>query len=337
MGPLMVDLQGKTLSQEEHEYLAHPLIGGVILFSRNYASVDQITHLTKTLHNIKQGQLLVAVDHEGGRVQRFRDGFTVLPPAGAFGTQYDNDRDHACHLAKQCGWLLAAELRSTGIDFSFAPVLDIDHGISQVIGNRAFHSNADAIATLASSFIEGIHSAGMAVVGKHFPGHGGVTQDSHKELPTDDRSQQTIFEQDLIPYVKLIGKGLDAVMPAHVVYSSIDTHLAGFSKFWLQQILRRQLNFNGVIFSDDLSMAAAASVGNYCQRVESALSAGCDMALICNNPAGVTEVLDNYQCNPSNQSNSRLSNMLATSKVATDIRMDSRWQAATLAISTLFG
>jgi beta-N-acetylhexosaminidase len=235
------------------------------------------------------------VDHEGGRVQRFRQGFTPLPPAAWYGEHYRRNSAQGLRLAEEGGWLMASELRVCGVDFSFAPVLDVGHGVSQVIGDRAFSNNPEQVAQLAHAWMRGCHSAGMAVVGKHFPGHGGVQGDSHTALPVDVRRYEDIELEDLRPFEHMIGAGMEAIMPAHVIYRQVDPNLAGFSSFWLQKVLRNQLRFQGVIFSDDLNMTAADAAGSYAARAEVAIRAGCDMVLICNNRQAGLEILTHLE------------------------------------------
>jgi beta-N-acetylhexosaminidase len=300
-GPVMIDIAGLTLTVEEKEKINHPNTGALILFSRNYQDPEQVTDLIKEIRAARQGDILIAVDQEGGRVQRFQKGFTRLPPA-AFFTEHPD-------LALGAGWLMAAELLAVGVDFSFAPVLDIDCGVSEIIGNRSFAMDAELATRLASDFRAGMKEAGMAATGKHFPGHGAVALDSHLTLPIDNRDLETIRGKDLMPFRELIKEGLEAIMPAHVVYSKVAPEAAGFSAFWLQEILRKELGFDGVIFSDDLTMEGAASVGDYPKRAELALAAGCDMVLVCNNPAAASQVLDSLpvQANPDRER--RLSTM----------------------------
>jgi len=289
----MVDLKGTRLEPEEKEMLEHPVVGGVILFARNYESPEQVTDLVESIHQIREPHLLVSVDHEGGRVQRFREGFTALPPLAKLGAQYQQDKKRAKRMAETCGWLMAIELRSVGVDFSFAPVLDIERGISDVIGDRSFGKDPDTVVDLAVAYIRGMQNAGMAATGKHFPGHGAVKADSHVACPVDERSFEDIVAYDVVPFERLIRNGLAGIMPAHVVYSSVDPNPAGFSRFWLNEVLRNQLEFQGVIFSDDLSMEGASIAGDVVDRARTALNAGCDMALVCNDPDAAAKVLDN--------------------------------------------
>lgn len=280
----MLDVAGLTLTAHESDIINHPNTGAVILFSRNYDNPEQITELIHSIRAARNGDILIAVDQEGGRVQRFRNGFTRLPPASYYANKPE--------LAESAGWLMAMELLAVGVDFSFAPVLDIDCGVSEIIGDRSFSTQTFAATRLASLFRKGMKTAGMAATGKHYPGHGAVALDSHLTLPIDDRDLDTIRAKDLQPFAQLIDEGLEAIMPAHVVYSKVDPNPAGFSSFWLQQILRGELNFNGTIFSDDLSMEGAASVGDFPERARQAQQAGCDMILVCNNPTAAEQVLD---------------------------------------------
>ena len=278
----MLDLEGLELTSEEEDILRDPRVGGVILFSRNYHDQAQLARLVREVHALRDPKLLVAVDHEGGRVQRFRTDFTPLPSAAAFGTAYDEDPARGSHLAGICGWLAASELRSVGVDFSFSPVLDLRSPNSDVIGDRAYHANVDAVVNLATAYISGMKRAGMSAVGKHFPGHGSVRGDSHVVVPQDDRDLAALRNADLGVFERMIPHGLPAVMPAHVIYKQVDDHPAGFSSYWLRRVLREHLNFTGAIFSDDLMMAGAGVAGGIVDRGTAALEAGCDMLLVCN-------------------------------------------------------
>ena len=294
LGPLMLDVEGPALSAEEHVRLCNPLVGGVILFSRNYISPDQLRELVAEIRALRTPPLLVAVDQEGGRVQRFRDGFYALPSLRWLGHQYDLDAAQGRRLAWQCGWLMAAEVLDSGVDFSFSPVVDLDYGLSEVIGDRSFHRDPEIVATLAVSWLQGMHKAGMIGVAKHFPGHGHVVADSHLDLPVDHRTLAELSE-DLLPYERLLGHGLNAVMVAHVRYPRVDAEVASLSPYWLGTLLRRALGMHGAIFTDDLSMRALVSEGEMPERARRALTAGADMALICNDPIAADATLDALQ------------------------------------------
>lgn len=286
----MIDIAGTALTREDRDALAHPLVGGVILFTRNFAGIQQLEELVRDIRAVRRPPLLVAVDHEGGRVQRFRRDFTVLPAMRLIGHRYDADPAAGRELARQCGWLMAAELRAVGIDISFAPVVDLDYGASAVIGDRAFHANERVVAELAIAFAHGMRDAGMAATAKHFPGHGAVAPDSHVAMPVDRRGYDDM-DRDLYPYRRLIDNGLPAVMMAHVVYAQVDDRPASFSSRWIQDELRGRLRFNGAVFSDDLSMKGASAMGDMPQRVNAALRAGCDMVPICNDRDAVNAAL----------------------------------------------
>jgi beta-N-acetylhexosaminidase len=278
----MLDIDGFTLTPADRDLLREPAVGGVILFSRNYQSPEQLIDLVGDIRALRSPPLLVAVDHEGGRVQRFQDGFTKIPPMRLIGTEYRKDRDNAESLARRAGWLIASELRAAGIDLCFAPCVDLDWGVSTIIGDRSFHRRPDVVGDLASSFSRGLRSAGMAAVAKHFPGHGAVVADSHLQLPVDRREYSDILD-DMQPYERLISNSLIAgVMTAHVVYHEIDQLPASFSSFWIQRELRSRLGFNGAVFCDDLSMKATRGFGAMGVRAKRALDAGCDMVLVCN-------------------------------------------------------
>jgi beta-N-acetylhexosaminidase len=294
LGPVIIDVEGKSLTEDDRRRLTHPLTGGVILFTRNYESPAQLQSLTAEIHALREPALVVAVDHEGGRVQRFRTGFTRLPPMRALGVAWERNKQEGRHLAHEAGYVLAAELRAHGVDLSFTPVLDVDHGESSVIGDRAFHSKPEAVTELAGALVQGLKEGGMSAVGKHFPGHGHVRADSHLELPVDERPYADIELDDLVPFARLIRAGLPAIMPAHIVYRRVDSRPAGFSSVWLKRILREQLRFDGLVFSDDLSMEGARAMGGIAERAEAALDAGCDMVLVCNDPAAVDTLYGSF-------------------------------------------
>lgn len=293
MGPVMLDLLSLELTTEECDILQHPLLGGVILFSRNYATPKQLKELVKTIRTINPA-LLLAVDQEGGRVQRFREEFTPLPAAAEFGEVYQLNPAQAKHMAENAARTMAGELRIVGIDFSFAPVLDIDQGISKVIGDRSFGKDREQVAELAEAYLNGMMIEKMAAVGKHAPGHGAVSQDSHTELPVDNRDFAEIWAHDLYPY-RILKHKLAGIMMSHILYPQIDNKPAGFSKYWIQNIFRNEIHYNGAIFSDDLNMVGAEKIGNMLERSEAALEAGCDMILICNNRPAAINVLDNLK------------------------------------------
>ena len=275
--------------------MRHPLVGGVILFSRNFESPEQLEALTHAIHAARQPPLAITVDHEGGRVQRFRSGFTRLPPMRALGRFWDEDHASALDVARATGFVLAAELRAQGVDLSFTPVLDLDFGNSTVIGDRAFHRDGAVTATLAQALLVGLNEGGMGAVGKHFPGHGQVSADSHVAIPVDGREFETIWNDDLLPYRHRLGRQLSGIMPAHVIYPKVNANPAGFSRFWLQDVLRQHLGFRGVIFSDDLSMEGAAVAGGIVNRAQAAIDAGCDVVLVCNAPERARELLDKWR------------------------------------------
>jgi len=314
LGPVMLDIEGTQLTVDDKRRLQHPLTGGVILFARNYSSLMQLTGLTAEIHALRIPPLLIAVDHEGGRIQRFRKDFTRLPTMRELGGIWDEHPGRARHLAQLTGYVLAAELRACGVDLSFTPVLDVDHGQSCIIGDRAFHRNPQAIADLAHSLMLGLKLGGMAAIGKHFPGHGFIQADSHIEVPVDERSYADIEMDDLIPFRQMIDFGLASIMPAHVIYSKVDSRPAGFSKVWLQEILRTNLGFDGCIFSDDLSMEGAAVAGDVVQRAEAAFNAGCDMVLVCNNPHAADKLLTELEWDISAISLVRLARMRGRSR-----------------------
>ena len=301
IGPVMIDLEGPELTALDKEKINHPNTGALILFARNYDNPEQIQALVKAIRAARKGDILIAVDQEGGRVQRFQNGFTRLPPAMAYAQP---------ELAEAAGWLMAAEVLAVDVDFSFAPVLDIDCGISEIIGNRSFSVDSQQAAELAAAFRKGMRAAGMAATGKHFPGHGAVALDSHLTLPVDPRPLAEIRSKDLTPFKRLIDQGLEAIMPAHVVYPEVDELPAGFSEIWLQEILRGELGFEGAIFSDDLSMEGAAGVGDFLDRARLAQQAGCDMLLVCNNSSAAEQVLDKLPITQDSERERRLQAML---------------------------
>ncbi|HLS82798.1 MAG TPA: beta-N-acetylhexosaminidase [Steroidobacter sp.] len=294
LGPLMIDIAGVSLTEEDRELLAHPLVGAVILFTRNFESIEQLERLVAEIRALRTPPLLVTVDHEGGRVQRFRSGFTALPSMRLIGREYDLDPQSGLTLARQCGWLMAAELRAVGVDMSFAPCVDLDYGVSSVIGDRAFHRDARVVADLAVAFMGGMRAAGMAATAKHFPGHGAVAPDSHVAVAVD-RRELADMDQDLHPYRRLIDNGLPSIMAAHVIFPAVDPQPAGFSARWLRAELRGRLGFQGAIFTDDLSMAGAGAAGGPAERASAALQAGADVLSLCNDRQGVLQVIDSLR------------------------------------------
>jgi len=297
-GPVMLDVAGLELTAEERERIAHPLVGGLVLFARNYAAPDQLKALTGAIRALRDPPPLIAVDHEGGRVQRFRNGFAAIPALRTLGEQWDRNAAAAAAEAQRIGSRIATELGAHGIDFSFTPVLDLDYGHSAVIGDRALHRNPNAVAHLAYALCRGLGKGGMAAVGKHFPGHGFVGADSHVEIPVDRRPLTVLEKADLVPFGALVRLGIEGIMPAHVVFSAVDDRPAGFSSIWLQEVLRRRLGFAGLIFSDDLSMAGAQGPGDIVARAAAARAAGCDMVLVCNDPDAADELLSRWRPAP---------------------------------------
>jgi len=292
---VVVDVLGATLTDEDRQRIRHPAAGAVILFARNYENPEQLAQLTADIERQREPALPVCVDHEGGRVQRFREGFTAIPPMRALGKLWDRDRDAAKEAATSIGYVIAAELGAHGVDFSFSPVLDLDYGGSSVIGDRALHFDPAAVGALGACLVKGLAQGGVAAVAKHFPGHGYAAADSHVAVPRDERTFKQIARKDIAPYKPVIEAGLAAVMPAHVIYSEVDSQPAGYSAHWLQEVLRKQLGFEGIVFSDDLSMEGAAVAGGPPERARAALAAGCDMVLLCNNPAGLDELLESLK------------------------------------------
>ncbi len=308
LGPLMVDVAGRELSAEDREVLRHPLVGSVILFTRNFQDPQQLAALVSEIRALRAPPLLVAVDHEGGRVQRFREGFSVLPAARRIGQEFDLDPGQGLVMARQLAWLMAAELRAVGIDFSFAPCVDLDYGVSEIIGDRAYHGDAQIVARLALAAVSGMREAGMAATAKHFPGHGAVVADSHLALPVD-RRELADLAPDLIPYRRLIPNELAAVMMGHVLFPAVDEVPASFSRRWVGQILRGELDFRGVVFADDLSMEGAGAMGTVVERAEAALSAGCDVLPVCNRRDSVIALLDGLKSKPGPASQMRVLRM----------------------------
>lgn len=304
-GPLMIDVEGLSLNEDDKRRLQHPLVGGVILFSRNYQDPVQLSALTQQIADLRHPPLPITVDHEGGRVQRFRSGFTRLPAMRVLGELFAKDANAADEAAEAVGLVLAAELRAHGVDFSFTPVLDLDWGRSGVIGDRSFSKDPQIVSRLAAALIRGLKQGGMGSCGKHFPGHGWVEADSHVAIPVDERSMAEI-ETDMQPYHEL---ALDAVMPAHVIYPVLDERPAGFSARWLEK-LRLECQFDGIIFSDDLSMEGASVAGNIVDRANAAWDAGCDVLLVCNKPDFVDQLLAEWTPEAQPKRAARLPNLL---------------------------
>lgn len=337
-GPLMIDLQGSSLTSEEKQRLQHPLVGGVILFTRNFESRHQLTELTQKIHDVKYPRLLIAVDHEGGRVQRFReDGFTVLPAMASLGLLWSHDPLRAMSAATAVGFVLGSELRACGVDLSFTPVLDLDYGVSQVIGDRSFHRDPRVVAMLARALAQGLAVAGMSACGKHFPGHGAVAADSHLEIPTDTRTLSRIMQEDAAPYLWLGDWVIPSVMPAHVIYPKVDSKPAGFSSKWISEILRQKLKYDGVVFSDDLTMEGASVAGDILARAQAALGAGCDMALVCNRPDMAQQLIDTLDVALDPQSAARIERLMPVKKAMKwrDLQALPSYQHAVAIVRTL--
>lgn len=329
-GPLMIDIAGLHLTDLDRERLSHPLVGGLILFARNYQSPQQLSKLTAEVHALRSPRLLIAIDHEGGRVQRCREGFTRLPPMRRLGELWDKKPQLALDAARQTGYVLAAELLARGVDLSFTPVLDLDWAHSAVVGDRSFHRDPRVVTSLAGKLIEGLHQAGMKACGKHFPGHGWAEADSHVAMPVDERSMEEL-EIDIEPYRRL---PLGAIMPAHVIYPRVDSRPAGFSPVWIRK-LREDIGFDGVVFSDDLSMEGASVAGDIVDRVEAAWSAGCDMLLVCNAPQKAAEVLDRWLPAFDKNRSERIARLIAG--LPPEIRLnDADYVASVEAVKTLF-
>ena len=335
LGPLMVDIAGTELSAEDVRVLAHPLVGSVLLFTRNYSNPRQLTALTAAIRALRTPHLLIAVDHEGGRVQRFRDGFTRLPAARLLGRRFDEDRRDALALAQSVGWLMASELRAVGVDFSFAPCIDLDYGVSEIIGDRAFHSDPDTVAALAVATMSGMREAGMAAIAKHFPGHGAVVADSHVALPVD-RREFADLEADIRPYRPLIDNNIPGIMAAHVVFPAVDALPASLSKRWIGGVLRGEMGFHGCVFADDLTMAGAAAFGDAIARADLSLAAGCDVLPICNDRLSVELVLGRFGANVgSAASPPRLVRMRARGEPVQDLHANPHWQETAARIASL--
>ena len=329
LGPVAVGVQGRLLTDADRERLAHPLVGIVILFSANYESPQQLIDLCRDIHALRDPPLLIAVDHEGGRVQRFREGFTRLPPMRRLGELWERDVLLACRVAASLGYVMGAELRAHGVDMTFAPVLDVDHGRSTVIGDRAFHSDPRVVSMLAAHLTHGLLIAGMANCGKHFPGHGWAKADSHVAIPIDSRKPNEILKNDAAPY-RWLGPMLAGVMPAHVVYTQVDQQPAGFSRGWIQKVLRGELGFSGAVFSDDLLMAGAGAVGSVAERASVALDAGCDFALVCNDIPAMDQVLDTLRWKRTAEFDTRFARLQPRGQVATmeELRASDLYQTA---------
>jgi beta-N-acetylhexosaminidase len=335
LGPLMVDIAGTELTSDDVRVLSHPLVGSVILFTRNYRDVAQVTALCESIRALRSPHLLISVDHEGGRIQRFRAGFTQLPAARLLGRRFDQDRRLGLSLAHAVGWLMASELRAVGVDFSFAPCVDLDYGLSEIIGDRAFHADADAAAALAVAYMTGMREAGMPAIAKHFPGHGAVTADSHVALPID-RREFVDMEADIRPYRLLIENNVAGIMAAHVVYPAIDELPASLSHRWMNGVLRNELKFHGCIFADDLSMAGAAAFGGILERVKLAFAAGCDVLPICNDRQAVKSVLEHFGSGlGSPASQARVVRMRARGEAPVNLGANRQWQQTVQEIASL--
>jgi beta-N-acetylhexosaminidase len=335
LGPLMVDIAGTELSADDVRVLSHPLVGSVLLFTRNYINPRQIADLTAGIRALRTPHLLIAVDHEGGRVQRFREGFTRLPAARLLGRRFDEDRREGLKLAQSVAWLMASELRAVGVDFSFAPCIDLDYGVSEIIGDRAFHSDPDSVAALAVATMTGMRDAGMAAIAKHFPGHGAVVADSHVALPVD-RREFADLEGDIRPYRPLIDNNLAGIMAAHVVFPAIDALPASLSQRWITGVLRGELSFHGCVFADDLTMAGAAAFGDVIARAELALAAGCDVLPICNSRPSVELVLGALGPDVGGAaSQARIVRMRARGETPTDLHANRHWQETAAQIASL--
>jgi beta-N-acetylhexosaminidase len=334
LGSIMIDIEGLALTATDVKRLLNPLVAGVILFSRHYESIEQLQKLTTAIHQLRHPRLLIAVDHEGGRVQRFRAGFTGLPAMQKIGDLYQQNKVQAQQLAETTGWLLATELLVCGVDFSFAPVVDLNYGTSSVIGDRSFAEQEKDVADLSFQLMNGMHKAGMCAVAKHFPGHGYIKEDTHTEIAIDYRSLEQIIQKDIQPFLHLISNNIEAIMPAHVIYPKIDELPAGFSAKWLQDILRKQCHFDGAIISDDISMRAVTNLGTPSQVAAKALAAGCDLVLVCNDLRASDEVLANLQYQASVVSHARLIRLHGKPIIQYQhLGNNPLWQAATTRIN----
>ncbi len=334
LGPVMLDIEGLALNPADRTLLREPAVGGVVLFSRNYESPAQVADLVAEIRAVRSPPLLVAVDHEGGRVQRFRDGFTAIPPMHRLGHLYDEDRAAGVELSESCGWLIGAELRAMDIDLCFAPCVDLDWGVSEIIGDRSFHKNPEAVAALAGALCHGLREAGMVAVAKHFPGHGAVVADSHEQLPVDRRAFSDVLD-DINPYEKLVNRHqIGAVMMAHVIYAEVDAAPAGFSAYWIKTQLRNQLGFDGAVFCDDLSMKATANYGSMPQRAKLALDAGCDMVLVCNDRPAALRTVEALQEHSNPLSLVRLARLHGTGgELRETLLASEKWQSATASLN----
>ncbi|MCP4038421.1 MAG: beta-N-acetylhexosaminidase [bacterium] len=329
LGPVMLDIEGFALSPADRDILREPAVGGIILFTRNFESIEQVTDLVTEIRALRSPPLLIAVDHEGGRVQRFKDGFTVMPPMRHIGREFDRNRETGLKIARQAGWLIASELRASGIDLCFAPCVDLDWGSSEIIGDRSFHRRPDAVSELAEAFARGLGSAGMAAVAKHFPGHGAVVADSHLRLPVDRRKYGLILD-DMRPYESMMSTGVVAgVMLAHIVYQEIDAMPAGFSEYWIERELRSRLGFGGAVFCDDLSMKATSTYGSMAERARLSLEAGCDMILVCNDRDAAHQAVDALADYSNPLSLVRLARLHGTGQMPRESLLESdQWQKA---------
>lgn len=335
LGPLMISLKGPSLDDEERRWLRSPVIGGVILFTRNFDTIEQLAALVAEIHDLRSPSLLVAVDQEGGRVQRFREPFTVLPPMRALGHAYDENAKRARKAAVDFGWLMAAELLALGIDMSFAPVVDLDLGIADVIGDRAIHAEGEVVAELAIAFADGMLAAGMVPTAKHFPSHAGVRADTHEEFATDRRDHPVLYD-DLLPYSRLIASGLHSIMVGHVAFPRLDELPASLSRWWIRTELRGRMRFTGAVISDDMNMAGVADGRSPSERIQLALAAGCDLVLLCNCPDDVAQAIESLKGYNDPAAQLRLMRLRGRNGPGLDaLRQTARWQDARQSIATL--